>query len=81
MGVGTACRHAAARQRALVARCQRGGTDNDDRAAARGLRAQLLARRTREDFVALMGELKLAYPRFMDRALPANQACGREVAS
>lgn len=43
--------------------------------------ARLGGGRTREDFVALMGELKLAYPRFMDRALPANQACGREVAS
>lgn len=33
--------------------------------------------RTREDFVAMMNSLDLPYPRFIDRALPANQACGR----
>lgn len=30
----------------------------------------------REDFISLMAELKLAYPRFIDQALPANQSCG-----
>lgn len=33
--------------------------------------------RTREEFVEIMRNLKLAYPRFIDRALPANRACGR----
>ena len=33
--------------------------------------------RSREDFIKLMGELKLAYPKYIDTALPANQACGR----
>jgi len=32
--------------------------------------------RTLEDFVALMGELKLAYPKFIDYAVPGNRACG-----
>lgn len=33
--------------------------------------------KTREQFIEIMGNLKLAYPRFIDRALPANRACGR----
>jgi glyoxylase-like metal-dependent hydrolase (beta-lactamase superfamily II) len=33
--------------------------------------------RSREDFIKIMSELKLAYPKFIDIALPANQACGR----
>lgn len=33
--------------------------------------------RSREDFIALMSELKLSYPGKIDIALPANQACGR----
>jgi glyoxylase-like metal-dependent hydrolase (beta-lactamase superfamily II) len=32
--------------------------------------------RKREDFIAIMQELKMAYPRFIDQALPANQSCG-----
>jgi len=36
-----------------------------------------LAGRSRDAFIALMRELKLAYPRYIDQALPANQACGR----
>ncbi|OHX37494.1 Zn-dependent hydrolase [Methylomonas sp. LWB] len=32
--------------------------------------------RSREEFIAIMAELKLAYPRFIDQALPANQSCG-----
>jgi sulfur dioxygenase len=35
--------------------------------------------RTRQDFIEIMGELKLAYPKFIDQALPANQACGSLV--
>jgi sulfur dioxygenase len=33
--------------------------------------------RSREDFIKIMAELKLAYPKYIDVALPANQACGR----
>lgn len=35
--------------------------------------------RTREEFIEIMANLKLAYPKQIDRALPANQRCGREV--
>lgn len=33
--------------------------------------------KTREEFITLMSKLKLAYPKRIDKALPANQACGR----
>jgi glyoxylase-like metal-dependent hydrolase (beta-lactamase superfamily II) len=32
--------------------------------------------KSREDFIALMQELKLPYPKYIDSALPANMACG-----
>lgn len=32
--------------------------------------------RTLDDFVRLMGELKLAYPKFIDYAVPGNRGCG-----
>lgn len=32
--------------------------------------------RTKEEFIKLMTDLKLAYPKKIDDALPANQACG-----
>lgn len=35
--------------------------------------------KTREEFVTLMGQLNLPYPRFIDRAVPANRLCGREA--
>ena len=35
------------------------------------------AQRSREEFIAIMQDLKLAYPKFIDQALPANQSCGR----
>lgn len=35
--------------------------------------------RTRAEFIELMQQLDLPYPRFIDRALPANQACGMET--
>lgn len=38
---------------------------------------RLGAGKTRDEFVEIMRNLKLAYPRFIDRALPANRACGR----
>ena len=33
--------------------------------------------RSREAFIHLMSELKLAYPKYIDVAVPANQACGK----
>lgn len=38
---------------------------------------RISANRSRDEFIALMAELQLPYPRFIDQALPANQACGR----
>jgi glyoxylase-like metal-dependent hydrolase (beta-lactamase superfamily II) len=35
--------------------------------------------KSREEFIAVMQDLKLAYPRFIDKALPANQSCGLAV--
>ncbi len=32
--------------------------------------------RSREDFIILMNNLNLPYPKQIDKALPANQACG-----
>lgn len=32
--------------------------------------------RSREDFIELMNNLNLPYPKQIDKALPANQACG-----
>jgi sulfur dioxygenase len=32
--------------------------------------------KTKEEFIQIMSNLKLAYPKFIDVALPANQACG-----
>jgi sulfur dioxygenase len=37
-----------------------------------------LVGKTREEFIALMGELKLAPPKQLDVAVPANLACGRD---
>lgn len=47
-------------------------------AEERAINVRLGGERSREDFVALMADLKLPYPRQIERALPANQACGRE---
>ena len=35
--------------------------------------------KSREDFIQIMSELKLAYPKYIGVALPANQACGRVI--
>ncbi len=35
--------------------------------------------KSREEFIATMGNLKLAYPKYISQALPANQSCGRGV--
>lgn len=32
--------------------------------------------KSRDEFIAIMQELKLAYPKFIDQALPANKTCG-----
>jgi len=39
--------------------------------------ARLGGGRSREEFIELMSKLNLPYPKFIDQALPANQACGR----
>jgi len=41
--------------------------------------ARLGSGKSREDFIAIMQDLKLAYPRFIDKALPANRSCGLAV--
>lgn len=40
-----------------------------------------VARRTRDEFIALMNGLKLAPPKKLDIAVPANKACGQLVVS
>ena len=37
---------------------------------------EVAGERTLEDFVALMNGLKLAYPKFIDYAVPGNRECG-----
>lgn len=37
--------------------------------------------KTREQFIAIMKGLDLPYPKYIDQALPANQACGRTPAA
>jgi glyoxylase-like metal-dependent hydrolase (beta-lactamase superfamily II) len=38
--------------------------------------ARLGGGKTKDEFITLMQALKLAYPRFIDQALPANRGCG-----
>jgi len=33
--------------------------------------------KTKDEFITIMKNLKLAYPKYIDQALPANQSCGR----
>ena len=40
--------------------------------------ARLGGGKTRDEFIDIMANLKLAYPKQIDRAVPANQRCGRE---
>jgi sulfur dioxygenase len=42
---------------------------------------RLGAARSRAEFIALMQELNLPYPRLIDQALPANRACGKQPLS
>lgn len=41
--------------------------------------ARLGGGKSRAEFVEIMANLKLAYPKQIDRAVPANQQCGREA--
>ena len=41
--------------------------------------ARLGGGKTREEFIAIMNDLQLAYPRYIHEALPANLACGSGV--
>ena len=43
------------------------------------MKASMIGSESREDFIQIMSELKLAYPKYIDVALPANQACGRVI--
>lgn len=38
--------------------------------------ARLGGGRSRDEFITIMQELRLAYPKFIDKALPANRSCG-----
>lgn len=40
---------------------------------------RLGSNKSKEEFVAIMQELNLAYPKYIDKALPANQSCGRDT--
>lgn len=40
------------------------------------MNARLGGGRSRAEFIAIMQDLKLAYPKYIDQALPANQSCG-----
>ena len=42
----------------------------------RAKNSRLGYQRSRADFIAIMQDLKLAYPKYIDQALPANQSCG-----
>jgi glyoxylase-like metal-dependent hydrolase (beta-lactamase superfamily II) len=48
-------------------------------AEERATNARLGNGKSRDDFVAIMDGLNLPYPRFIDRAVPANRQCGRET--
>ena len=45
--------------------------------AEREHNARLGGGKSRQEFIAIMAELDLAHPRYIDVALPANQACGQ----
>ncbi|HMV68700.1 MAG TPA: MBL fold metallo-hydrolase [Myxococcota bacterium] len=47
-------------------------------AEEKAMNARLGGGKTLEQFVQIMADLKLAYPKQIDRALPANLQCGRE---
>lgn len=42
------------------------------------MNARLGGEKSRDEFIEIMANLKLAYPKQIDRAVPANQHCGRE---
>ncbi len=43
----------------------------------KNLNLRLGSNKTREEFIKIMNDLNLPYPRFIDEALPANQSCGQ----
>ena len=45
------------------------------------LNARLGGGKTEADFIGIMAQLNLAYPKYIDEALPANQACGKTTPS
>ena len=45
------------------------------------LNARLGANKTEEEFVNIMAQLNLPYPKYIEQALPANQACGQSQPS
>lgn len=46
-------------------------------AQEKALNSRLGTNKTREEFIEIMNNLNLAYPKYIDLALPANQACGQ----
>ncbi|MFA5984885.1 MAG: MBL fold metallo-hydrolase [Methylococcaceae bacterium] len=46
-----------------------------------GKNPRLGSSRSKEEFIAMMQKLDLAYPKYIDSALPANQSCGQQVAT
>jgi sulfur dioxygenase len=44
----------------------------------KAINSRLGGGRSREAFIEIMGNLQLSYPKQIDRAVPANRACGRE---
>ncbi len=43
----------------------------------KAINSRLGNNKTRTEFIEIMNNLNLAYPRFIDKALPANQSCGQ----
>lgn len=43
----------------------------------KALNARLGGNKTEQEFITIMDELDLSYPKYIDQALPANQACGQ----
>ena len=46
-------------------------------AQEKALNARLGGNKTQQEFIKIMNELDLPYPKYIDQALPANQACGQ----
>ncbi|MCK4840775.1 MAG: MBL fold metallo-hydrolase [Methylococcales bacterium] len=46
-------------------------------AQEKALNARLSSNKTQAEFISIMDKLDLVYPKYIDKALPANQACGQ----